>query len=158
MDEISLKLYGLRNCQISLIKQLRKKWFAIIEIGVIALYCLLVLATLIVHDIWYAQLHEEYALSKTFKEVDDSGSQEHSIAVRVLFFAELSVLALFFIELILSTIGYGLLYLKHIMPILELLLIIVNVAILYVMNQATTGIDKNAYFGVKIIFSVSLLY
>ena len=50
------------------------------------------------------------------------------------------------------------LYIKHIMPVLELLLIIINVIILFAMNSSPEGIDKNTMLGIKTFFGMSLLY
>ena len=55
-------------------------------------------------------------------------------------------------------IGYGLLYMKHLMPILETLFIMINVVILLVMEAEAAGVDKNAFLGVKIFMGMSLLY
>ena len=41
-------------------------------------------------------------------------------------------MALFFIDMGLHVIAYGMLYLKHLMPIVELILILVNVSILLI--------------------------
>lgn len=58
MDETTLKLYGLRNCQLALVRKLRTRSFMTLQIGAICLFMLVQLAQLLVHDILYSQLLE----------------------------------------------------------------------------------------------------
>ena len=69
------------------------------------------------------------------------------------------------IDIVTHAIAFGLIFMKHMVPVLESLLIVSNVTILLIMAQAdqeydkrTIDIDRNAIFGLKIIFGVSLLY
>ena len=77
----------------------------------------------------------------------------------MLFIVEVTILGLFLVDIILHSVGYGLLYLKHLVPILETLLVMINVVMLVIMEQQDSlGISRNALFGVKTIFGFSLLY
>lgn len=69
------------------------------------------------------------------------------------------------IDIVTHAIAFALIFMKHMVPVLESLLIVSNVTILLIMAQAdqeydkrTIDIDRNAIFGLKIIFGVSLLY
>lgn len=55
-------------------------------------------------------------------------------------------------------IGFGLIFVKHLVPVLESLLILANGSMLIVMVLMVEELDRNSLFGVKVIFGVSLLY
>lgn len=78
----------------------------------------------------------------------------------MLLIVELAILGLFLIDFAIHAISYGLLFLKHVSPVLEALLILANVAvsILMAIEQTESGIDRNSIFGIKILFGMSLLY
>ena len=119
---------------------------------------LLVLAMLLVHDIWYSQLVEEHGAFKLRDEIEPD-SNEHSRAFSVLLITELSILALFVVDIVIHALAYGQLFLKHLVPVLEALLIVVNVAILIIMaDEKKIGLERNNLFGCKILFGVALLY
>ena len=54
----------------------------------------------------------------------------------MLFIAELAILGLFTVDIATHAIGFGMIFMKHMVPVLESLLIISNVAILLIMVQA----------------------
>ena len=122
---------------------------------------ILVLAMLLAHDIWYSQLHEVYEAYK-LRDVpgaSESETTEHSRASDILLIVELSIMALFLVDIMIHALAYGLLFLKHLVPIMETLLILANVAILIVqVDEKNLDIDRNGFFGIKIIFAVALLY
>ena len=53
----------------------------------------------------------------------------------MLFIVEVTILGLFLVDIIMHSVGYGLLYLKHSVPILETLLVLINVVTLVIMEQ-----------------------
>ena len=116
---------------------------------------------LLAHDIWYSQLHEVYEAYK-LRDVpgaSESETTEHSRASDILLIVELSIMALFLVDIMIHALAYGLLFLKHLVPIMETLLILANVAILIVqVDEKNLDIDRNGFFGIKIIFAVALLY
>ena len=84
---------------------------------------------------------------------------EHSRALSILLIIELSLLVIFVIDIVIHALAYGQLYLKHLVPVLETLLIAANVAVLIVMaRESNVGIERNNLFGSKILFGVALLY
>jgi hypothetical protein len=111
----------------------------ILQSALISLYLLLILATLIIHDIYYTQLHDEYQAWKLVESDSGGGSDvqladtEHRLAQEVLLIAELAILGLFLIDFAIHAISYGLLFLKHVSPILEALLILANMVVLILM-------------------------
>ena len=116
---------------------------------------------LLAHDIWYSQLHEVYEAYK-LRDVpgaSESETTEHSRASDILLIVELSIMALFLVDIMIHALAYGLLFLKHLVPIMETLLILANVAILIVqVDEKNLDIDRNGFFGIKNIFAVALLY
>ena len=55
-------------------------------------------------------------------------------------------------------IGFGLIFVKHLVPVLESMLILANGAMLLIMVLLVDDLDRNSIFGVKVILGVSLLY
>ena len=66
---------------------------------------------------------------------------------------------LFCVDIVIHALAYGLLFLRHLVPILESFLIVANVALLLIMvDERNVGIDRNCLFGSKVLFGVTLLY
>ena len=59
------------------------------------------------------------------------------------------------VDLILNTIGYGMLYLRHIMPLIEAIFVLINASIVLGMFIRTN--DSKGLFGVKMLCAVILL-
>ena len=101
---------------------------------------------------------EEHGAFKLRDEIEPD-STEHSRAFSILLIIELSILALFVVDIAVHALAYGQLFLKHLVPVLEAFLIVANVALLIVMaDERNVGIDRNRLFGSKILFGVALLY
>jgi len=63
MDESALRLYGVSECRIGVIKRvLRKKCYVATQILFNIVYVLLVIASFVFIDIWYAERCEEFVM------------------------------------------------------------------------------------------------
>ena len=65
------------------------------------------------------------------------------------------MLGLFAVDVLLNSIGYGMLYLKHIYPLVELIFTLTNAGIL--VRMLTRANDSKGLFGVKMLCAVILL-
>jgi len=65
MEETALRLYGLSECRISMVKQLlRKRCFGIAQVFFTFVYISLVIACFICHDIWYEERCSQFLMSQ----------------------------------------------------------------------------------------------
>ena len=122
-------------------------WYTIVSI---IFYALLLAAYFCYHDIWFEDNATEY-LSNSERDPDSTAN----IVQFVLFVTELALLGLFTLDLLLNTIGYGMLYIRRAYPILESVCILLNTAILLRMLTKTSN-DGKGLFGVKMLSAVTL--
>ena len=148
MDEAMLKQYGLGACRWSLVRKLRSPCFNWYTIVTIIAYALLLIAYFFSHDIWFEDRAAEY-----LSNIEDSNSTANMIQT-ILFVTELGILTLFSVGILANIIGYGMLYIKRIIPILEAICILINTAIL--LRMLSRANDSKGLFGVKMLSAVTL--
>lgn len=114
----------------------------------IILYALLLATYFFYHDIWFEENATEY-----LSNVDDADSTANIIQF-ILFVTELAILGLFTLDLLLNTIGYGMMYIRRVHPVLEVICILLNVGIL--LRMLAKADDSKGFFGVKMLSAVTL--
>ena len=107
MDEAALRLYGLSNCRLSLVKRLRNNCYNLYIVAIIIAYATLITTYFIINDFYYDERVVEYLAM-----VEDSTS-DCDKAQQVLLVTELVILILFTVDMIFHVIGYSLLYLHR---------------------------------------------
>ena len=101
---------------------------------------------------------EEHGAFKLRDEIEPD-STEHSRAFSILLIVEISILALFLVDIVIHALAYGQLFLKHLVPVMETFLVVANAALLIVMaDERNIGIDRNSLFGSKVLLGMALLY
>jgi len=108
-------------------------------------------AFFIFHDIWFNDIAAEFASGG-----EDAVQGDHKIPMSILFLSEFFILGMITIEVIMHSIGYGLLYMMHLTMVFEAVFVILNCALSISMANSLT-IKKNSY-GIKMLFTVTLLY
>lgn len=87
---------------------------------------------------------EELASGAVVDDGTDLNSETQlRLAQRIMFIVELALLGLFLVDFSIHAIGYGSLFIKHVNTIAEALLILINIAILLIMETAIAGVDRN---------------
>ena len=112
------------------------------------LYGLVIFFSLVSHDFYYEDRAEDYISRK------ESSKSSQYIAQSILFLVELTLLFLFSIDMLLSTLGYGYLYARHISQVFLAILVMANVGLIIYMYDSVTR-SKNL-FGIKIFFAMGL--
>jgi len=125
MDESILRLYGVGECRISVIKQvLRKKCYVASQLLLNIVYVMLVIASFICIDIWYSERCEEYLIKS-----ENPKNSDMAIALKVMSITELALLALFALDILFHMFAFGCLYMHHFVA-LESFLILANTGLL----------------------------
>ena len=115
-----------------MVEILRRRGYIIFYIGVTLLYGLIVIAAFACQGIWYEERAEAYFDKSELK-------RDNEITVeRILFVTELVLLSIFFIDLLLHIIGFGGLYLRKVQSITEIILIMVNAVVVFIMMNSIT--------------------
>jgi len=53
IDEMALRLYGLTDWRMNLIKKIRSSAYSTLHLCFISLYGMLIFASLLIHDLWF---------------------------------------------------------------------------------------------------------
>ena len=115
-----------------MIEVLRRRGFVIAQISVTLLYGLMIIAAFICQGIWYEERAEAYFDKSELKRDGEITAE------RILFVTELVLLSIFFIDLLLHIIGFGGLYLRKVQSITEIILIMVNAVVVFIMMNSIT--------------------
>lgn len=85
------------------------------------LYALIVVALFVFHDLWFDAITND----KEFVR----GEGDHKLPLVILVITELLVCALILIEVVMHSVAYGLLYMKHLTMVLEAVFVIFNLVL-----------------------------
>ena len=115
-----------------MIETLRLRGYNTAQISVSLLYGLMIIASFICQGIWYEERAEAY-FDKSELKRDGEITAEW-----ILFVTELVLLSIFFIDMLLHIIGFGGLYLRKVQSITEIILIMVNAVVVFIMMNSIT--------------------
>ena len=153
MDITSLRLYGLSDWRILLIKKfLRKRLHGLLMLVFTLLYAAVICATLIARDLMFEDRAKEYLA----EEWTDGEEAPTELVQRTLAVSEFTLLVIFGLDVLLHCVGYGKLYLRHAVSIIDIVFIVANLALLLHMGTSVTL--SNSLQGTKTLTAVTLLY
>ena len=145
MDEDGLRLYGIGSARLWLIMHvLRKKFYDRGQVAVTLLYGLYVTACFLLHDVWF----EDYA-SVAF--LGQEPNDEIDLLQKIIFVVELVFLGLFTLDLLLHSVGFGLLFLRPV-PLISGLFVCGNLALLFVLRV------NKSLLGIKLLIATILFF
>jgi hypothetical protein len=148
MDEVSLGLANLSPCRIKFVKRvLRKKVCDVAQVSLILAYALFLLACFVMHDVQYEERCKAYLFTR--QEITE-GDKALALTTRGLLLAEIVLLGLFVVEIVLHTVGYGLLYFRNLV-LFETFMVLVNFGLIVALYY------QPSLFGAKSASSTVLL-
>lgn len=121
----------------------------IYQVILIVLYVLTVAVSLVGMDFFVEERAKDY-----LSGIEDSDSSS-ALLQRVLLVTELFLLVFIIIELIMHIIAYGLLFIRKLRPILTVIAVLANCALIIAMVSETER--RYSLFGVKTLAAVTLL-